>query len=177
MREVDVSHSSMQNTDHQVWKKLWNIKKYSKTHLFFMEYFTYKTTGKKMIFIKEDAMLMSSLSRNRSMSKSMRQWMCSNNNWRRRSFNKSMRQWMCSNNNWRRRSFSRRMRQWRRIWKGCSRSEGGRGRRVWWTLSHLMTTLGGPHNTSLRWRYHVHVARKAADGVVFINVKLTLICC
>jgi len=36
---------------------------------------------------------------------------------------------------------------------------------------------GGPHNTSLLWRYHVHVAKKAADGVVFINVKLILICC
>ena len=36
---------------------------------------------------------------------------------------------------------------------------------------------GGPHDTSLLWRYHVHVARKAAGGVVFINVKLTLICC
>jgi len=35
----------------------------------------------------------------------------------------------------------------------------------------------GPHNTSLLWRYHVHVARKAADDMVFINVKLTLICC
>jgi len=36
---------------------------------------------------------------------------------------------------------------------------------------------GGPHNTSLLWRYQVHVARKAADGEVFIHVKLTLICC
>ena len=36
---------------------------------------------------------------------------------------------------------------------------------------------GGPHDTSLLWRYHVHVARNAADGVVFINFKLTLICC
>lgn len=26
---------------------------------------------------------------------------------------------------------------------------------------------GGPHNTSLLWRYHVHVARKVTDGVVF----------
>ena len=25
----------------------------------------------------------------------------------------------------------------------------------------------GPHDTSLLWRYHVHVARKAADGKVF----------
>ena len=25
---------------------------------------------------------------------------------------------------------------------------------------------GGPHQTDLLWRYHVHVARKAADGVV-----------
>jgi len=36
---------------------------------------------------------------------------------------------------------------------------------------------GGPHNTSLLWRYHVHVARKAVYGVVFFNFKLTLICC
>ena len=36
---------------------------------------------------------------------------------------------------------------------------------------------GGPHNTNLLWRYHVHVARKEADGVVFINFKLTLIYC
>ena len=36
---------------------------------------------------------------------------------------------------------------------------------------------GGPRNTSLMWKYHVHVARKAADGVQFINFKLTLICC
>ena len=27
--------------------------------------------------------------------------------------------------------------------------------------------LGGPHDTDLLWRYHVHVARKAADGKVF----------
>ena len=33
----------------------------------------------------------------------------------------------------------------------------------------------GPHDTSLLWRYHVHVARKASDGEVFLNVKLTLI--
>ena len=33
----------------------------------------------------------------------------------------------------------------------------------------------GPHNTSLMWRYHVHMARKAANDEVFINVKLTLI--
>jgi hypothetical protein len=32
---------------------------------------------------------------------------------------------------------------------------------------------GGPQETGLLWRYHVHVARKAADGEVFINVKLT----
>ena len=37
--------------------------------------------------------------------------------------------------------------------------------------------LGGPHDIGLLWRYHVHVAKKAADGEVFINVKLTLICC
>jgi len=36
---------------------------------------------------------------------------------------------------------------------------------------------GGPHDTSLLWRYQVHVARKASEGEVFINVKLTLICC
>jgi len=33
---------------------------------------------------------------------------------------------------------------------------------------------GGPHETGLLWKYSVHVARKAADGEVFINVKLTL---
>jgi hypothetical protein len=27
---------------------------------------------------------------------------------------------------------------------------------------------GGPHQTDLLWRYHVHVAKKAADGVVCI---------
>jgi hypothetical protein len=32
---------------------------------------------------------------------------------------------------------------------------------------------GSPHETGLLWRYHVHVARKAADGEVFISVKLT----
>jgi len=26
---------------------------------------------------------------------------------------------------------------------------------------------GGPHDTGLLWRYHVHVARKVADGEVF----------
>jgi len=36
---------------------------------------------------------------------------------------------------------------------------------------------GGPHDTSLLWRCHVHVARKASDGQIFINVELTLICC
>jgi len=36
---------------------------------------------------------------------------------------------------------------------------------------------GGPHDTSLLWRYHVHVARKVSDGEVFISVELTLICC
>jgi hypothetical protein len=36
---------------------------------------------------------------------------------------------------------------------------------------------GGPHNTNLLWMYHVHVVSKAVDGVVFINFKLTLICC
>ena len=33
----------------------------------------------------------------------------------------------------------------------------------------------GPHDTDLLWRYHMHVAMKAADGEVFINVKLTLL--
>ena len=33
---------------------------------------------------------------------------------------------------------------------------------------------GGPHETSLLWKYHVHVARKAVDGEIFINVKLIL---
>jgi len=37
--------------------------------------------------------------------------------------------------------------------------------------------LGGPHDTTLLWRYHVHVAKKASKGEVFINVKLPLICC
>jgi len=37
--------------------------------------------------------------------------------------------------------------------------------------------LGGPHDTSLLWRYHVHVASKASDAKVFINVELSLICC
>jgi hypothetical protein len=32
---------------------------------------------------------------------------------------------------------------------------------------------GGAHETGLLWRYHVHVARKAADGEVLISVKLT----
>ena len=36
---------------------------------------------------------------------------------------------------------------------------------------------GGPHDTSLLWRYRVHVARKVSDGQVFINVELTLIWC
>ena len=36
---------------------------------------------------------------------------------------------------------------------------------------------GGPHDTSLLWRCHVHVARKASEGEIFINVKLALICC
>jgi len=31
---------------------------------------------------------------------------------------------------------------------------------------------GGPHNTTLLTRYHVHVAKKAADGKVPINVIL-----
>jgi len=33
---------------------------------------------------------------------------------------------------------------------------------------------GGSHKTDLLWKYHMHMARKAADGEVFINVKLTL---
>jgi len=36
---------------------------------------------------------------------------------------------------------------------------------------------GGPHDTNLLWRYQVHVAKKAAEGEVIVNVKLTLICC
>jgi len=35
----------------------------------------------------------------------------------------------------------------------------------------------GPHYTSRLWMYQVHVAKKASEGEVFINVKLTLICC
>jgi hypothetical protein len=31
---------------------------------------------------------------------------------------------------------------------------------------------GGPHDTTLLTRYHVHVARKAADDEVPINVML-----
>jgi len=30
---------------------------------------------------------------------------------------------------------------------------------------------GGPHDTTLLWRYHVYVVRKASEGEVFINVK------
>ena len=33
---------------------------------------------------------------------------------------------------------------------------------------------GGSHETHLPRKYHMHMARKAADGEVFINVKLTL---
>ena len=33
---------------------------------------------------------------------------------------------------------------------------------------------GGPHETGLLWKYHVHVARKASEGEVFIDVKLSL---
>ena len=33
---------------------------------------------------------------------------------------------------------------------------------------------GGPHDTTLLTRYHVHVARKASEGVVHINVCKTL---
>jgi hypothetical protein len=36
---------------------------------------------------------------------------------------------------------------------------------------------GGSHDTTLLWRYHVHVARKVSGGKVFINVKLPLIFC
>jgi hypothetical protein len=36
---------------------------------------------------------------------------------------------------------------------------------------------GGPHDITMLWRYHVHVARKAYEGEIFINVKLPLICC
>jgi len=35
---------------------------------------------------------------------------------------------------------------------------------------------GGPHNTTLLWRYHVHVAMKASEAEIFINVKHPLIC-
>jgi len=81
---------------------------------------------RKVLFLRgvgvaEDVVLMSSLSRNRSMSRSMTIWTCSNNKWRRTSF---------------RRSF----RQWRGIWKTRSRDEGGQRRSVWWTLNHFMTT-------------------------------------
>jgi hypothetical protein len=33
---------------------------------------------------------------------------------------------------------------------------------------------GGPHEIGMLWKYHVHVARKAGDGEVFVNVKLIL---
>jgi len=33
---------------------------------------------------------------------------------------------------------------------------------------------GGPHESGMLWKYHVHVARKAVDGEIFINVKLIL---
>jgi len=36
-READDSHSSMQDNNHQVWKKIMENKKYSKTHPFFLE--------------------------------------------------------------------------------------------------------------------------------------------
>jgi len=32
--------------------------------------------------------------------------------------------------------------------------------------------LGGPYDTTLLARYHVHVARKASEGVILINVIL-----
>jgi len=32
--------------------------------------------------------------------------------------------------------------------------------------------FGGPHNTTLLTRYHVHMSRKADDGEVLINVIL-----
>jgi hypothetical protein len=31
---------------------------------------------------------------------------------------------------------------------------------------------GGPHDTTLLTRYHVHVAMKASEGGVLINMKL-----
>ena len=34
---------------------------------------------------------------------------------------------------------------------------------------------GGPHDTTLLWRYHVHVARKASEGEVFVKYKFSLI--
>jgi len=34
---------------------------------------------------------------------------------------------------------------------------------------------GGPHETGQLWKYHMHVARKASEGEVFIDVKLTLL--
>jgi len=35
----------------------------------------------------------------------------------------------------------------------------------------------GPHDTTLLWRYHVHMSRKASEGQVFIKYKLYLIHC
>ena len=33
---------------------------------------------------------------------------------------------------------------------------------------------GGPHETGLLWKYHVHVVMKVSEGEVFIDVKLSL---
>jgi len=35
----------------------------------------------------------------------------------------------------------------------------------------------GPHDTTMLWRYHVHVARKASEGQGFIKYKFSLIHC
>jgi len=102
-----------------------------------------------------DVVLMSSLSR--SMSKSLMIWTCSSNSKQRRR---------------RRRSF----RYWRRIWKTANRNKGGGGSVPWCQTRSLLMTILVAH-TTLLWRYHMHVARKAYEGEVFNNVKLPLICC
>ena len=104
----------------------------------------------------EDVVLMLSLSQNRSMNRSMRIWTCSSNKWK-RSFTKSLRHWSDMEDA-----------------QPCRR----RTRKKYVVDPEPVDDYpGGPHNTSLLWRYHVHVVRKAVDGVVFINFKLTLIYC
>jgi len=52
-----------------------------------------------------------------------------------------------------------------------SSSDGGGGKKVVEPDPDLLDDyLGGPHDTTLLTRYHVHVARKASEGVVRFNV-------